>query len=116
MFGSASQPGAIHQAYTQTPRGLCYNEYWWRSLCIRWARAYPEQLDTLEFMVSFNYTYIECSLFSARHVPGKGSQVIANFKLDGQHWFELEKIELALKDFYAATLPSEGKNTTLADW
>ncbi|KAG9384376.1 Dimer-Tnp-hAT domain containing protein [Pyrenophora tritici-repentis] len=47
-------------------------------------------------------------LFSARHVPGKGSVGIANFKLDGQHWFELEKIELALKDFYAATLLSEG--------
>ncbi|KAG7428722.1 putative AC transposase [Fusarium oxysporum f. sp. raphani] len=46
-------------------------------------------------------------IFSARHVPGKGSQGIANFKLDGQHWFELEKIELALKDFYAATLLSE---------
>ncbi|KAJ0129553.1 54S ribosomal protein L4, partial [Fusarium oxysporum f. sp. albedinis] len=37
-------------------------------------------------------------IFSARHVPGKGSHGIANFKLDGQHWFELEKIELALKD------------------
>jgi hypothetical protein len=48
-------------------------------------------------------------IFSARHVPGKGSHGIANFKLDGQHWFELEKIELALKDFYAATLLSEGK-------
>ncbi|KAF7441548.1 DUF3505 multi-domain protein [Pyrenophora tritici-repentis] len=35
-------------------------------------------------------------LFSARHVPGKGSVGIANFKLDGQHWFELGKIELAL--------------------
>ncbi|KAG9378470.1 hypothetical protein A1F94_011586 [Pyrenophora tritici-repentis] len=35
---------------------------------------------------------------------------------DGQHWFELEKIELALKDFYAATLLSEGKKTSLADW
>jgi hypothetical protein len=55
-------------------------------------------------------------LFSARHIPGKGSQGIANFKLDGQHWFELEKIELALKDFYAATLLSEGKKTSLADW
>ncbi|KAA8623485.1 Dimer-Tnp-hAT domain-containing protein [Pyrenophora tritici-repentis] len=55
-------------------------------------------------------------LFSARHVPGKGSVGIANFKLDGQHWFELEKIELALKDFYAATLLSEGKKTSLADW
>ncbi|KAI8406110.1 hypothetical protein FOFC_13578, partial [Fusarium oxysporum] len=55
-------------------------------------------------------------IFSARHVPGKGSQGIANFKLDGQHWFELEKIELALKDFYAATLLSEGKKTSLADW
>lgn len=55
-------------------------------------------------------------LFSARHVPGKGSQGIASFKLDGQHWFELEKIELALKDFYAATLLSEGKKTSLADW
>ncbi|PVH91122.1 hypothetical protein DM02DRAFT_502541, partial [Periconia macrospinosa] len=32
------------------------------------------------------------------------------------HWFELEKIELALKDFYAATLLSEGKRTSLADW
>ncbi|KAA8613603.1 Dimer-Tnp-hAT domain-containing protein [Pyrenophora tritici-repentis] len=32
------------------------------------------------------------------------------------HWFELEKIELALKDFYAATLLSEGKKTSLADW
>ena len=29
---------------------------------------------------------------------------------------ELEKIELALKDFYAATLLSEGKKTSLADW
>ncbi|KAI8396320.1 hypothetical protein FOFC_06303 [Fusarium oxysporum] len=55
-------------------------------------------------------------IFSARHVPGKGSHGIANFKLDGQHWFELEKIELALKDFYAATLLSEGKKTSLADW
>lgn len=55
-------------------------------------------------------------LFSARHVPAKGSQGIANFKLDGQHWFELEKIELALKDFYAATLLSEGRKTSLADW
>ncbi|KAG7423549.1 hypothetical protein Forpi1262_v009600 [Fusarium oxysporum f. sp. raphani] len=55
-------------------------------------------------------------IFSARHVPGKGSQGIANFKLDGQHWFELEKIELALKDFYAATLLSEGKKMSLADW
>lgn len=55
-------------------------------------------------------------LFSARHVPGKGSQGIANFKLDGQHWFELEKIELALKDFYAAALLTEGKQTSLADW
>lgn len=55
-------------------------------------------------------------LFSARHVPGKGSQGIANFKLNGQHWFELEKIGLALKDFYAATLLSEGKKTSLADW
>ncbi|RFN45157.1 putative ac transposase [Fusarium flagelliforme] len=55
-------------------------------------------------------------IFSARHVPGKRSQGIANFKLDGQHWFELEKIELALKDFYAATLLSEGKKTSLADW
>lgn len=55
-------------------------------------------------------------IFSARHVPGKGSHGIANFKLDGQHWFELEKIELALKDFYAATLLSEGKRTSLADW
>ncbi|KAL9563891.1 hypothetical protein ACKAV7_011926 [Fusarium commune] len=55
-------------------------------------------------------------IFSARHVPGKGSQGIANFKLDGQHWFELEKIELALKDFYAVTLLSEGKKTSLADW
>lgn len=55
-------------------------------------------------------------LFSAGHVPGKGSQGIANFKLDGQHWFELEKIELALKVFYAATLLSEGKKTSLADW
>ncbi|KAG9379884.1 hypothetical protein A1F94_010240 [Pyrenophora tritici-repentis] len=55
-------------------------------------------------------------LFSARHVPGKGSVGIANFKLDGQHWFELGKIELALKDFYAATLLSEGKKTSLADW
>ncbi|KAI8416802.1 hypothetical protein FOFC_03314 [Fusarium oxysporum] len=33
-----------------------------------------------------------------------------------KHWFELEKIELALKDFYAATLLSEGKKTSLADW
>lgn len=55
-------------------------------------------------------------LFSARHVPAKGSQGIANFKLDGQHWFELEKVELALKDFYAATLLSEGRKTSLADW
>ncbi|KAG9383200.1 Dimer-Tnp-hAT domain containing protein [Pyrenophora tritici-repentis] len=55
-------------------------------------------------------------IFSARHVPGKGSVGIANFKLDGQHWFELKKIELALKDFYAATLLSEGKKTSLADW
>jgi hAT family protein len=55
-------------------------------------------------------------IFSAHHVPGKGSQGIANFKLDGQHWFELEKIELALKDFYAATLLSEGKKASLADW
>lgn len=55
-------------------------------------------------------------IFSARHVPGKGSQGISNFKLDGQHWFELEKIELALKDFYAATLLSEGQKTSLADW
>jgi hypothetical protein len=55
-------------------------------------------------------------IFSARHVPGKSSHGIANFKLDGQHWFELEKIELALKDFYAATLLSEGKKTSLADW
>ncbi|KAG9382389.1 hypothetical protein A1F94_006310 [Pyrenophora tritici-repentis] len=31
-------------------------------------------------------------LFSARHVPGKGSVGIANFKLDGQHWFELERL------------------------
>ncbi|KAG7425633.1 putative AC transposase [Fusarium oxysporum f. sp. raphani] len=46
-------------------------------------------------------------IFSARHIPGKGSQGIANFKLNRQHWFELEKIELALKDFYAATLLSE---------
>ncbi|KAH6953706.1 hypothetical protein BKA56DRAFT_436735, partial [Ilyonectria sp. MPI-CAGE-AT-0026] len=30
--------------------------------------------------------------------------------------FELEKIKLALKDFYAATLLSEGKKTSLADW
>ncbi|KAL6405696.1 restless-like transposase [Ilyonectria robusta] len=51
-----------------------------------------------------------------RHVPGTGCHGIANFKLDGQHWFELEKIELALKDFYAATLLSEGKKTSLADW
>ncbi|EXU94633.1 hAT family dimerization domain protein, partial [Metarhizium robertsii] len=35
---------------------------------------------------------------------------------DGQHWFELEKIELALKDFYVATLLSEGRKTSLADW
>ncbi|KAF1738503.1 hypothetical protein CRV24_000429 [Beauveria bassiana] len=55
-------------------------------------------------------------LFSARHVPVKGSQGLANFKLDGQHWFELEKVELALKDFYAATLLSEGRKTSLADW
>ncbi|KAG7410232.1 putative AC transposase [Fusarium oxysporum f. sp. raphani] len=55
-------------------------------------------------------------IFSARHIPGKGSQGIANFKLNRQHWFELEKIELALKDFYAATLLSEGKKTSLADW
>jgi hypothetical protein len=55
-------------------------------------------------------------IFSARHVPGKGSQGIAYFKLDGQHWFELEKIELALKDFYAATLLTEGMKTSLADW
>ncbi|KAF7573256.1 Dimer-Tnp-hAT domain containing protein [Pyrenophora tritici-repentis] len=55
-------------------------------------------------------------IFSARHVPGKGSVGIANFKLDGQHWFELKKIELALKDFYATTLLSEGKKTSLADW
>jgi hypothetical protein len=55
-------------------------------------------------------------IFSARHVPGKGSHGIANFRLDGQHWFELEKIELALKDFYAATLLSEGKKASLADW
>lgn len=55
-------------------------------------------------------------LFSARHVPRKGAQGITNFKLDAQHWFELEKIELALKDFYAATLLSEGKKTSLADW
>jgi hypothetical protein len=55
-------------------------------------------------------------LFSARHIPAKGSYGIANFKLDGQHWFELEKIELALKDFYAATLLTEGKKTSLADW
>ncbi|WP_162159744.1 hypothetical protein, partial [Cystobacter fuscus] len=41
---------------------------------------------------------------------------IANFKLDGQHWFELEKIELALKDFYAATMLAEGNKTSLADW
>ena len=31
-------------------------------------------------------------LFSARHVPAKGSHGIANFKLDGQHWFELEPL------------------------
>ncbi|KJZ69640.1 hypothetical protein HIM_10979 [Hirsutella minnesotensis 3608] len=55
-------------------------------------------------------------IFSARHVPGKGSQGISNFKLDGQHWFELEKIELALKDFFAATMPVEGNKTSLADW
>ncbi|KJZ68286.1 hypothetical protein HIM_12323 [Hirsutella minnesotensis 3608] len=55
-------------------------------------------------------------IFSARHVPGKGSQGISNFKLDGQHWFELEKIELALKDFYAATMLAEGNKTSLADW
>ncbi|KAM3488481.1 hypothetical protein MY3957_008252 [Beauveria namnaoensis] len=41
---------------------------------------------------------------------------IVNFKLDRQHWLESEKIELALKDFYAATLLSEGRNTSLADW
>ncbi|KAG9375522.1 hypothetical protein A1F94_013897 [Pyrenophora tritici-repentis] len=46
-------------------------------------------------------------IFSARHVPGKGSVGIANFKLDGQHWFELKKIELALKDFYAALLSED---------
>ncbi|TKA37882.1 hypothetical protein B0A49_13606, partial [Cryomyces minteri] len=44
------------------------------------------------------------------------SQGVTNFKLEGQHWFELEKIELALKDFYAATLLTEGKQTSLADW
>ncbi|SCO92651.1 uncharacterized protein FRV6_16779 [Fusarium oxysporum] len=37
-------------------------------------------------------------------------------RLHNLHWFELEKIELALKDFYAATLLSEGKKTSLADW
>ncbi|KAI1663844.1 hypothetical protein L13192_12241 [Pyrenophora tritici-repentis] len=46
-------------------------------------------------------------LFSARYVPRKGSVGIANFKLNRQHWFKLKKIELALKDFYAATLLSE---------
>ena len=55
-------------------------------------------------------------LFSARHAPGRGSQGILNFKLSAQHWFELEKIELALKDFYAATLLTEGKKSSLADW
>ncbi|KAM4067804.1 hypothetical protein HRG_012394 [Hirsutella rhossiliensis] len=55
-------------------------------------------------------------IFSARHVPGRGSQGISNFKLDGQHWFELEKIELALKDFFAATMLAEGNKTSLADW
>lgn len=55
-------------------------------------------------------------IFYARYVPAEGSQGIANFKLDGQHWFELEKIQLALKDFYAATMLSEGKRTSLADW
>jgi hypothetical protein len=39
-----------------------------------------------------------------------------NFKLTAQHWFELEKMELVLKDFYAATLLIEGKNLSLADW
>ncbi|KAM4063264.1 ribonuclease H-like protein [Hirsutella rhossiliensis] len=34
----------------------------------------------------------------------------------GQHWFELEKIELALKDFFAATMLAEGNKTSLADW
>jgi hypothetical protein len=66
-------------------------------------------------------TRIEClrerlELFSARHIPAKGSQGISNFKLTAQHWFELEKMELALKDFYAATLLTEGKKPSLVDW
>ncbi|KAG9242011.1 hypothetical protein BJ878DRAFT_446312, partial [Calycina marina] len=36
-------------------------------------------------------------LFSASHVPGKGSQGIANFKLDGQHWFEPERLNTPLR-------------------
>jgi methenyltetrahydromethanopterin cyclohydrolase len=39
-----------------------------------------------------------------------------NFKLNRQYWFELEKSELTLKDFYAATLLSKGKKISLADW
>ena len=70
-------------------------------------------------MVSFNHTGIECSgtfrdLLSSPYTWERSHG--ANFKWDGQHWFELEKIELALKDFYAATLLTEGKRTSLADW
>src|SRR2546421_9731460 len=58
----------------------------------------------------------QLELFCASHKPGKGSKGVECFKLNGQHWFELEHIHTALNDFYAATLLTEGRQHSLADW
>ena len=69
------------------------------------------------YSITYALNIREClELFCAYHIPGKGSQGIMNFKLEVQHWFELEKIELALKDFYIVTLLTKGKRTSLVNW
>lgn len=55
-------------------------------------------------------------LFCLRHKPQKGTLGVKNFRLDEQNWFELEHIHTALSDYYSATLLTEGRRHSLADW
>ena len=55
-------------------------------------------------------------LFCLRHRPQRSTVGVKNFLLDEQNWFELEHIHTALSDYYSATLLTEGRTHSLADW
>ena len=56
------------------------------------------------------------NLFCSQHVAPRGAKDCKDFKLEPQHWFELEEIHTALHDFFEATMITQGKRAYLSDW